>query len=1215
MYSRLEKPTKQRSKREPAIMKGKELPNITIGDLLAEMDTSIIYLLERRYLDRWHHGLNVFVPSHSRLSWRDDFFGLNLRGLRYYGEQDRDLALQNMENILSLFRDGSHSFLLTLDGREGKIPELSFLSCRTTPQTQSLAINSRDYADLLRRGFRANFPGALVQEVTTEQYADLTNWVYKCPFMGILTGIPGRKRPEEKFFAQGLERFLDTVTGLDFACLMVAQPYTVKDIIELSNPVLSLKNEIGKFRHYTLTHTDSITDTTGHTISLGAFLSGGITDAVSNTISSNYLKLGSGIMSGATAAGAAIGAGIGTFLAGPVGTFLGGTIGTAIGTVIGVGGALVSGLPLTQTVAETISHATSLMGGGFGSYARTKSRGYTKGLSATREAINYSAEYALQHLDNYLERLHYARSYGLWNVGFYCFAADKASYLALKNAATANFSGEKTFYEPIRFADIAVGEEDQNTPLKAKQRKGLINEIVAGFNPRLEIFVELGKALSEGPDGDHHPLGKCFDGLSTPMTTGELAILAAPPQRECRALSVTRHGTFGGKAFSPATHADKPRLELGTILYYGDETGEKLDLALAELTRHSLICGITGSGKTNTVMNWCHQLSQAGIPWMVVEPSAKREYRQLVSTDRNSPLVFSLGTEGINPWEKEKGVGAPFRFNPFYFSQGVNLLTHIDNVKAAFNAAFPMYASMPYILEEAIIAIYRDYGWNIVDSTNRFSDNPWDPKQIAFLFPTLKDLHAKIDEVVARKRYDQRLQMDISAALRARISSLMAGSKGVMLNTPVSLDFKELMGTNIVFEMGYLGSDEEKALIMAFMIISIYEQATRGDDFLKGPLKHVFILEEAHRLLRNASPADNPEIANVRGMAVEQFANMLAEMRALGEGIIIVDQTPSRLVPEVIKNTNVKVIHQLCAADDRKIVGESIILDNRQQEELARLRPGRGETVVFNQKWEKAYCLKTPLFRLNELDYRKLENNRKYIIEKFPLAYGEDGSNIGKHPDESDPDLQAKIARALFGLALNNLSSFESGVADSGNPVSPLEIILNPIPKRTTHPHEFYLSAAFQEFIKDFMRVTSSRLRFFTECPEMFTDLVRQIATGKSMSERQALFQKLRKTFIDSGDPQVAEEEMNRVAARYYARQFELGRIPLEISQVVKENDSVYQSLKEQIVKHVNKICGDGANNNDFRRRIELYLVEQAIILAGFLHGAEIVEVYRRKFS
>ena len=40
------------------------------------------------------------------------------------------------------------------------------------------------------------------------------------------------------------------------------------------------------------------------------------------------------------------------------------------------------------------------------------------------------------------------------------------------------------------------------------------------------------------------------------------------------------------------------------------------------------------------------------------------------------------------------------------------------------------------------------------------------------------------------------------------------------------------------------------------------------------------------------------------------IVKMLAEVRALREGIIIADQLPTAMAPEVIKNTNIKLIHR-----------------------------------------------------------------------------------------------------------------------------------------------------------------------------------------------------------------------------------------------------------------------------------------------------------------
>ncbi len=67
---------------------------------------------------------------------------------------------------------------------------------------------------------------------------------------------------------------------------------------------------------------------------------------------------------------------------------------------------------------------------------------------------------------------------------------------------------------------------------------------------------------------------------------------------------------------------------------------------------------------------------------------------------------------------------------------------------------------------------------------------------------------------------------------------------------------------------------------------------------------------------------------------------MLAELRALGEGIIIADQLPSAVAPEVVKNTGTKLAHRLVSNDDRENLGGAMLMGAVEIEEIARLSPG-----------------------------------------------------------------------------------------------------------------------------------------------------------------------------------------------------------------------------------------------------------------------------------
>ena len=99
-------------------------------------------------------------------------------------------------------------------------------------------------------------------------------------------------------------------------------------------------------------------------------------------------------------------------------------------------------------------------------------------------------------------------------------------------------------------------------------------------------------------------------------------------------------------------------------------------------------------------------------------------------------------------------------------------------------------------------------------------------------------------------------------------------------------------------------------------------------------------------MLRSANPA---------GKAVEFFTNMLAEIRAYGQGFIIADQIPNKLAPEALKNTNLKIMHRIVATDDRDSMGGAMNLDDIQKRHVTAL--GTGRALVYAEKMEQPYHL------------------------------------------------------------------------------------------------------------------------------------------------------------------------------------------------------------------------------------------------------------------
>lgn len=199
-----------------------------------------------------------------------------------------------------------------------------------------------------------------------------------------------------------------------------------------------------------------------------------------------------------------------------------------------------------------------------------------------------------------------------------------------------------------------------------------------------------------------------------------------------------------------------------------------------------------------------------------------------------------------------------------------------------------------------------------------------------------------------------------------------------MLNCAHSVDFEFIANNNVILEMEELKSPEDKALIMGFVL-------TRMSSVIKQEHKknknytHLTLVEEAHRLLAKPDYSD----PGSKKAAVETFADLLAEVRKYGEGLIIVDQIPNKLASEVLKNTNTKIIHKILAKDDKEAVGDAMLMDDKQKEYLSALPVG--QAVIFTENTDKP--INVQIKRISDTNEAEIDNDvvKNRFNEKKPL--------------------------------------------------------------------------------------------------------------------------------------------------------------------------------------------------------------------------------------
>jgi hypothetical protein len=517
-----------------------------------------------------------------------------------------------------------------------------------------------------------------------------------------------------------------------------------------------------------------------------------------------------------------------------------------------------------------------------------------RGAAAASGAPSPLADYQVELLGRMLTDLSHGFGVGGWRTAAYLLG-DEEGFERLAALWRGTYAGEASAPEPVRIWESAVA---------------------ADLADRWAMPQTPG---AEAPGPYRRPFL-----AQTILTSRQLAAYIHLPQRESAGFRVSRLPRHD--VVPPAVEG--PVLRLGEVVDSGRVTATPYQVTTRRLTRHALVAGITGSGKTTTIVNLLVQAAATGVPFLVIEP-AKAEYRALLEVPGlgEELLVFSLGDETV----------APLRLNPFEVPPGIAVGVHLDLLRSAFVASFGMWTPLPQVLERCLHEIYEDRGWDLVSNHNRRLDEGADR---ADAFPTLSQLADKVDEVIPQLGYEDRITADFRAALHTRLNALRTGGKGRMLDTTRAVPPLDSLFTRpVVVELQQMGDAGDIAFVAGLLLIRLAEHRRAA-----GPsrsLRHLLVIEEAHRLLTAPGPRRSEEEADPRGAAVETFTNLLAELRAYGQGVVVADQIPVKLSPDVLKNTDLKVAHRTVAADDRLALAGAMAMQPAQGDALATLPVGR----------------------------------------------------------------------------------------------------------------------------------------------------------------------------------------------------------------------------------------------------------------------------------
>lgn len=281
-------------------------------------------------------------------------------------------------------------------------------------------------------------------------------------------------------------------------------------------------------------------------------------------------------------------------------------------------------------------------------------------------------------------------------------------------------------------------------------------------------------------------------------------------------------------------------------------------LEISDLNGHIGVFGMSGYGKTNTVMKIISESSKLGYNYIIFD--WHNEYKGFI---KNIGGVYIDLSEG--------------KFNPFISSISIDLSEHISFLVDIFSEALELSPSQSHMLESILFDISKTSDITL----NKIIDR-------------LKSSYYRISS----SRYEN----EIRAALLRRLEPIAHSSSSKMFNTSKSMPISNLLERGIALGFGNIIEERLKVLI-AFALLRIIYAIAMKNLITK---KTLLIIEEARNIVPRKRLGESPSIGE----------KIVSELRKKGISVIIVSQLPTQISKEIVKSLKVIFLHKITSIED-----------------------------------------------------------------------------------------------------------------------------------------------------------------------------------------------------------------------------------------------------------------------------------------------------------
>ncbi len=439
---------------------------------------------------------------------------------------------------------------------------------------------------------------------------------------------------------------------------------------------------------------------------------------------------------------------------------------------------------------------------------------------------------------------------------------------------------------------------------------------------------------------------------------------------------------------------------LGAAMLSGEPIADaQIKVPLKTMNRHGLVAGATGTGKTKTLQVISEQLSEKGVPVLLMD--VKGDLSGIAVAGEAKPFIIERHGKINIPFSVK---GYPVELMSLSQQEGVRL-------RATVSEFGPVLLSR--ILE------LNDTQAGVLSVIFKFCDD----NKLALL--DLKDLKKVMQYVTEEGKAEiekdyGRISTATTGIITRKVIELEQQGADLFFGE-LSFEIKDLLrvdknGNGYISIIRLTDIQDKPKLFSTFMLsllAEIYSVMPEKGDADKPEL--VIFIDEAHLIFNQASKA-----------LLEQIENIVKLIRSKGIGIFFVTQNPTDVPNGVLSQLGLKIQHALRAftANDRKAI--KLTAENypvseyyKTDETITSLGIGEALVTALSEKGIPtplaATMLRTPASRMDILSPSEITsiNRSSVLVPKYSQTIDRESAYeiLGRKISEMEKEVADEAAR------------------------------------------------------------------------------------------------------------------------------------------------------------------------------------------------------------